>query len=235
MPSFNHGKPFSQDGPGYYDPAVTPTTNGAIPEAFRCREDVYRSLNPTHPFAACGKDARAYVCEHHLTLTMGERSPLGMLWNNGGSVLLIGVGYQANTFHHVVETVTGAPCLGRRTEAYPVRLRDGRMVEGRTWGWREAPCPFTDRNRYAEIMADEGREAVTEVGTSRLTCFSAEDCYEVVSRLLAFGRDGFPPCSRCPVRPRKTARTVPSDWDERLGRPVADSPSFRYSYEYEDM
>jgi len=34
---------------------------------------------------------------------MGEGSPLDLLEKNGGKVLLLGVDYPSNTFHHVVE------------------------------------------------------------------------------------------------------------------------------------
>ena len=51
MPSFNHGAAFRADGPGYFDPAETPTTNGAIPNLFWQLPGVQRSLHPTHSFA----------------------------------------------------------------------------------------------------------------------------------------------------------------------------------------
>lgn len=221
MPSFNHGAPFRLGGPGVYDPRKTSTTNGRIPDTFWRMNGVLRSLNPTHPFAVWGVDSDWYVDSHHKTLTMGADSPLGRLWRHGGLVVLIGVGYGSNTFHHVVETVTGAPCLGRRTEAYPVRLPAGGVVEMRTWGWRSEACPLTDLQRYGDIMLREGLERGTTVGSAVLTAFETEDCFRVVSQVLAEGRDGYPPCSACPIRPRTTAATRQSDWDAAAGA-VAD-------------
>ena len=109
MPSFNHGEPFGESGPGVYDPQTTPTTNGAIPDRFWRRPDVYRSLNPTHAFAAWGKQARRYTDFHHRTLTMGPESPLGLLLQDDGYGLLLGVDYRSNTFHHVVEMSPARP------------------------------------------------------------------------------------------------------------------------------
>ena len=54
---------------------------------------------------------------------MGPESPLGFLMRDEGYGLLLGVGYQANTFHHVVEMSTGAPCLGMRTRSFPAAAR----------------------------------------------------------------------------------------------------------------
>jgi aminoglycoside N3'-acetyltransferase len=106
-------------------------------------DGVCRSLDPTHAIAAWGKHSLQYTQFHHRTLTMGLKSPLGLLYEEDGYGLMLGVTYGANTFHHVVEMATGAPCLGLRTEAYPVALSDGRLVAGRTWGWRAEACSMT--------------------------------------------------------------------------------------------
>ena len=213
MPSFNHDLPFREGGPGVYDPTQTPTINGAIPDHFWRMPGVLRSLDPTHPVAAWGRNARRYTDFHHRTLTMGPESPLGLLCAEDGVALLLGVGYWANTFHHVVEMSTGAPCLGRRTEAYPVRLPDGRLVEGRTWGWREDDCPINDHVLYAEEMAERGLQHEARIGQCRAILYRLKDGYRVIAELLQQGQDGFPPCRRCPIRPRQR----PADCAFRLG------------------
>jgi len=227
LPSFNHGKVYGPDGPGWFDPAETPTTNGIIPETFRRLAGVRRSIHPTHAFAAWGAKAAEYTQGHHRTLTCGADSPLGRLWRDGGWGLLLGVGYRANTFHHVVETTTGAPCLGRRTVALPMRI-DGRSVEGRTWGWRDGGCPITDATRYAEVIAARGLQRETMIGACPAILFRLQDAWEVIAELLRDGLGEFPPCRRCPIRPRVGERAVPSDWDEKRGRLKPDSPAWGY-------
>ena len=226
IPSFNHGGAFGKKGAGYYHPGETPTSNGAIPDLFWRMPDVYRSIDPTHPFAAWGSDARRYTEFHHRTLTMGPQSPLGLLQADGGYGLLLGVTYRANTFHHVVEMTLSTPCLGQRTEAYPVVLPDGRRVEARTWGWREKSCPFTDGYRYHEEM--QAVQKQTTIGASTVTLFRLADCFEVIAGILRTGKEGFPPCSLCPIRPRKAAETVPSDWDAEKGVLMPESASWGY-------
>jgi aminoglycoside 3-N-acetyltransferase len=226
MPSFNHGAPFGPSGPGTYHPGETPTTNGAIPDTFWRMPRVARSLNPTHAFAAWGAHAERYTALHHRTLTMGPDSPLGLLLRDDGYGLLLGVGYTSNTFHHAVEMATQAPCLGRRTEAYPVILPDGRRVTGRTWGWRDGTCPFTDSDRYADEMAEKHR--VARIGSCRAILYRLRDCYDIVSRILAEGKAGFPPCSGCDIRPRRVPETVVSDWDADRGCLLPDSESLTY-------
>jgi len=226
MPSFNHGAAFEEGAPGYYHPAKTATTNGAIPDLFWRMSGVSRSLDPTHAFAAWGKHSLRYTQFHHRTLTMGPQSPLGLLQKEGGFCLFLGVTYHANTFHHVVEMSTGAPCLGLRTEAYPVVLPDGLVVQGRTWGWRERACPINDYALYQDEMQSLHTEVM--IGRCRAILFRLQDCYTVIARLLREGKNGNPPCKRCPVRPRDVPQTVPSDWDPIHHRPLPDSPAWCY-------
>lgn len=229
MPSFNHGDPWREGGPGIFDPLATPTRNGRIPDTFWRMPGVHRSWDPTHPFAARGRRAEAYTQWHHRTLTMGPDSPLGMLWREGGQCLFLGIGHGPNTFKHVVETTTGAPCLGRRTEAYLVRLPDGRIVEGRGWGWRERSCPLTDVPDYiAAEMKKRRAERRGKIGNCEATLFSLQDCFEVIRDILQEGRDEHPPCARCPIRPRAVAQTRESDWDDETGRLKPDSVALMY-------
>ena len=228
MPSLNHGGPFASGGPGYYHPGETRTTNGAVADLFWRLPGVQRSLDPTHPIAAWGKHAQRYTRGHHRTLTMGPESPLGLLGAEGGYGLLLGVGYGANTFHHIVEMSTLAPCLGQRSEAYPVRLPDGRQVLGRTWGWRSQRCPINDAAIYREEMETQGLQKTALIGGCRATLFRLDDCHQVVAGLLASGKDGIMPCSRCPVRPRHVTQTVASDWDAATQTLMADSVAWSY-------
>lgn len=228
MPSFNHNAIVEEGGAGYYDPGATPTTNGAIPDLFWRLPGVLRSLDPTHAVAAWGRSASAYTAGHHRTLTMGPRSPLGLLNAAGGYGLLLGVGFESNTFHHVVEMSRNVPCLGQRTEAYAVALPDGRRVLGRTWGWREHNCPLDDDCLYRDVMAAKGLQRVERIGACQATFFRLSDCFTVVAEMLEHGRDGFPPCSGCAIRPRKVAQTVASDWDNQNQRPFEGSTAWEY-------
>lgn len=215
MPSFNHGAPFNANGSGAYDPLETRCTNGRIPDIFWRMEGVHRSLNPTHAFAAWGHDAEKYTKDHHLTLTMGEDSPPGLLTRDGGYQLNMGTGHHTTTAKHLAETVNRSPCLGYRTEAYPVRLLNGRVVQHRTWGWRESSCPLTDSGEHIETNMERlGLQKKGHIGKCLVTYFSLRDLMKVIFALLDNGNDEFPPCSRCSIRPRKDGATCPSDWND---------------------
>jgi aminoglycoside 3-N-acetyltransferase len=225
MPAFNHGKVYEPGGPGIFDLRSSPTTNGAIPQTFWQMDNVYRSLSPTHSFAAWGKHALAYVQGHHRTWTCGPDSPLGRLAQAGGYGLLIGVDYRSNTFHHVVESLLGSPCLGQRTIALPMRLPDGRVVEGRTWTWRSRSCPITDAAVYGAEIERRGLERRMTIGQGVVRCFRLLDSATVIAECLTRGVGDLPPCRTCSVRPEHDARNVPSDWDESTGSLKPGSPA----------
>jgi len=219
MPSFNHGGIFREGGQGIFDPLKTRCTDGRIPDTFWRMRDVYRSLNPTHSFAAWGSNAERYTRDHHLTLTMGEDSPLGLIAREGGYQLNIGTTHSATTAKHLAETMNRAPCLGYRTEAYPVRLPDGRIVHHRTWGWRERGCPITDSGGNIEAEMERLKlQKKGYIGKSLVTYFRLSDLLKAVLNLLDDGYAEVPSCSRCPIRPQGIYATCPSDWSDK-GRP----------------
>jgi len=231
MPSFNHGAIFREGrsasadapvagGPGVFDPLKTPTSNGRIPDTFWRMPGVFRSLNPTHAFAAWGRDAERYTANHHLTLTTGEDSPLGLLAREGGWQANLGTTHHTTTAKHLAETMRRVPCLGYRTEAHPVRLPDGRVVEHRTWSWRERSCPLTDSGEFIEAEMERlGCQRKGHIGPCPVTVFKLEDLLNAIWGLLDHGHMGYPPCARCPIRPRRGPNTRASDWDEAAKRP----------------
>lgn len=205
MPSFNHEAPYRAGK--IYDVHETPTTNGIIPDTFWRRQGVYRSINPTHAFAAWGKNAAYYTMDHRKSSAMGEDSPLDRLKKDGGYCLLLGVDYTRNTFHHHVETCEGAPCLRARGEEYPVRLYDGSEVMAHTWSWRDGSCPIDDCAAYAPLMAAIDRKA--RIGGAVCTLYKLSEGYDIIAKALREGLGNALPCGQCPIRPRVCRWTVP--------------------------
>lgn len=223
LPSFNHGEPFDPNSDrftGCFDPRTTRTTNGVIPQAFWQMPGVYRSLNPTHAFAAWGRDAQRYIERHHETLTLGEDSPLGLLAREGGYQINLGTTHHATTAKHLAESLHRTPCLGFRTEAYAVRLPNGQMTEHRTWGWREDSCPLTESGKFIdEEMERLNLQCKGFIHSCPVTFFKVWDLVQAVRALLEHGYKNTPPCSRCPIRPRTVAETRPTDLKSAQLRP----------------
>ena len=91
-----------------FNPATEPACVGIIPNIFRQRKGVVRSLHPTHSIAAYGKDAEEYIKGEENATTP---CPPGGCWDRlrdiDAKILLLGVTHTRNTFIHSVDEVLG--------------------------------------------------------------------------------------------------------------------------------
>jgi aminoglycoside 3-N-acetyltransferase len=94
-----------------FDPATDKSQTGAITEAIRRWPGAVRSWHPTHSVAAIGAGAAELCAGHHLVGPVGFGSPLDRAAQQGGKVLLLGVGHVANSTIHVGETHGKAPYI----------------------------------------------------------------------------------------------------------------------------
>lgn len=97
--------------------ADSPSCIGILPEIFRKRTGVVRSLHPTHSVAALGKDAVEFVSGNELFDTPCARgSSWGKLLDRKAKIMLLGVDLRRNTFIHGVEEWADVP--DRLTEGH---------------------------------------------------------------------------------------------------------------------
>ncbi|QEH68535.1 AAC(3) family N-acetyltransferase [Cellulosilyticum sp. ST5] len=77
---------------------------GILPELFRKRPGVVRSLHPTHSVAAIGQDKEDFIKDNELWHTpCARQSPWGKLLDRNAQIMLLGVDLRRNTFIHGVE------------------------------------------------------------------------------------------------------------------------------------
>lgn len=92
------------------DVCHTPVCVGIVPELFRKRPGVLRSLHPTHSLSAYGADAAAFVSgEEHAGSPCPEGFAYHKLWQRKAQILLIGVNFTRNTYIHGLEEWEGVP------------------------------------------------------------------------------------------------------------------------------
>jgi len=91
------------------DVLYTPSCVGKLPEIFRKRPGVRRSLHPTHSLAAAGADAVEFLSgEEHIKTPCGKGGAYYKLWERDAQILMIGVNFTNNTFIHGIEEWDGA-------------------------------------------------------------------------------------------------------------------------------
>ncbi|MCK7579239.1 MAG: AAC(3) family N-acetyltransferase [Chromatiales bacterium] len=77
---------------------------GLLTEVFRRGKGVVRSLSPTHPLLAWGRDATAFVAGHACTdRPFGPDSPFARLLERNACILCLDTGFASITFTHFVE------------------------------------------------------------------------------------------------------------------------------------
>ena len=95
-----------------FDVRNTPCCVGAIPERFRNRPGVLRSLHPSHSIAALGPRAAELVQGHESCATpCGAGTPYEKILETGGSILLLGTDLRSLTVFHTLEALARVPYL----------------------------------------------------------------------------------------------------------------------------
>lgn len=114
-----------------FDVLESPSCVGMLPEIFRKREGVYRSLHPTHSLLAYGHDAEEFTSgDEKFDTPCAPDSCYGKLEKRNGKVMFIGVNFMKCTLIHCIEEVAGVP--GRLTDTYEqlrVKKADGEIIE----------------------------------------------------------------------------------------------------------
>ena len=101
-----------------WDVNKTPSTVGWLTEFFRQMPGTHRSDHYSHPIAARGKDAKAFVSDHRRRegyqspwdhypwgKTYGTHSPMFRAYKANAKLLMIGVDYETSTYIHLVEVI----------------------------------------------------------------------------------------------------------------------------------
>lgn len=94
----------------YYDRERTEPCIGVFPNIAAFHPDGVRSYHPTHSVVVFGKGAADYVAQEK-TYTTGTPADncLSRLYQEHGKILLLGVGFESNTYIHAVEEHLGVP------------------------------------------------------------------------------------------------------------------------------
>ncbi|HJT60377.1 MAG TPA: AAC(3) family N-acetyltransferase [Burkholderiales bacterium] len=113
----------ADDDDAPFDRATMPCRAlGVVADTFWRLPNVLRSDSP-HAFAAHGPFAARITEPHPVDIPHGLDSPPGRVYQSNGSVLLLGVGHDADTTIHVAENIAG---VRYRQPKYATVLEDGK-------------------------------------------------------------------------------------------------------------
>ncbi len=150
-----------------FDPRTTPTTMGAIPEAFRSYPGTLRSNHPLGSVCANGHLAREITAQHAIELYEGRGTPFEKLYELDAWTLLLGVGFNRCTSLHYAESLTP----NRRTmiSRFPIAEK-GALI------WVEKLSMATDDSTHFPIVGkqfiDGGHVRSGKVGNADALLFS---------------------------------------------------------------
>lgn len=82
---------------------------GAIAEAFRKSDGVFRNLHPQLSFCFWGKEAASLSQRFHMSDSLSENSPLGEILSRDGHVLLLGTEFENISILHTAEYMAKVP------------------------------------------------------------------------------------------------------------------------------
>ena len=152
-----------------FDPRTTPTTMGAIPEAFRTHPGTQRSNHPLVSVSAKGPHAGRITAEHALEFGEGRGTPFQQLYDLDAYTLLLGVGFDRCTSLHYAESLV--PRRRTTLSRFPI-LQDGKRV------WVEKPDMAADNGVHFPIVGkrfvEEGHVRSGKVGDAESMLFSTK-------------------------------------------------------------
>jgi aminoglycoside 3-N-acetyltransferase len=165
------------------------TWAGTIPETFRKRPGVARSLHPTHSVTAFGARADELLAgQHDVPGPCGPETPFMRLADEPrGFVLLLGVNHESNTTIHGFEELAGVEYV-----LYPKRCRIPiQTPKGPIEAHTRVHMPFLQRRLGALETAyiDRRAQTVTHIGDSYVRLIRAATMRDIT--LAAIERDPF--------------------------------------------
>ena len=163
---------------------------GLVTEMFRRREGTFRSLHPTHPVLARGKDARWLVADHDRCLyPCGRGSPFEKFHQLKGKILFFDVGFGAITFFHYVEDLLKEripfPVYDERLFSVPVVDADGQSHLVQSYAFSKNVRRMAEK--LEAEMERQGKIRRGRVGNSRFRLVTVEDVVACFTAMVEAG------------------------------------------------
>lgn len=167
-----------------YDVLNTVSCVGILPEIFRKREGVVRTLHPTHSLGVYGKGAEEFAAgEEKCNTPCAPNSCYGKLIDQNAQVLLVGVNFGRNTSVHCIEEMMNVPNRIKETaELYKIIDKDGSKIELPSYRHNNANSDLYVK--LEPVMKKKGVLHEVKLGDADCLCFYEQDLLKVTRSLL---------------------------------------------------
>jgi len=189
MPTFSTPE-FDEKKKSYiFDVKKTPAYTGAIPETFRQRKGVKRSISPMHSVAACGNKAEWLVKGHEkCDNPYSVKGPFGKLYELNAKIFQIGVDQLANSSIHIVEDKIKFP-IKVFTERLKAEATDENGKKKFIYFRRHLPHLYKIRNNnmLEKHLLERGLIKIYPFGNTELRIHRVKDLVGMMEELAKKG------------------------------------------------
>ena len=174
----------------YYDPVETPPCIGVLPTIAAFHPEAVRSLHPTHSVAVFGKKAKEYVaCEKTYTTATPPDNCLTRLYQERGKILLLGVGFESNTYIHAVEEQLNIPNrFSEETLNITIKADGGEMLQT-DYRWHSVKGLVYGISEHYHILEKPlyhmGAVTYGKLGNAKVICCDAVKTTQAYAHLWA--------------------------------------------------
>lgn len=178
------------------DARRSPSRMGLLSEVFRRARGVERSLSPTHPLAAWGREAASFVAGHEATpASFGPDSPFARLVDRDARILLVDAPFSTITFTHFLEDRIRHSLAVPFYEATPVPGQvvdmQGNRLSVPTLVITDAANAARRDSRLVAALERGGAIRRARVGNTGLAVIDARAMVDTVDRMVAAGDSFF--------------------------------------------
>jgi len=182
MPTFTWGQ-FHAEERVVFDVSRTPCETGRIPETFRTRSGVVRSVHVCHSVAAVGPRAGEVMGEG--VSSFGPGSTFDALQRLDAWIVMLGVSFQSCTALHAVEEAVQVPYRAHRDfRGSVVILPNGTQIASASIEYLRRHGGQNDFAKMAAVLAGKGVLRVGRIGEARCMATRMRDLFRIARPML---------------------------------------------------
>ena len=162
-----------------------PSNLGVLPNLFRVRKGVYRSMHPTHSVCAFGLGASEFVKgEIGNDCYCGNNGCMEKLLQTGGKVLLMGVSLTSCTFFHLIEeqTLKDHFWFNDSPTLHKVKTQTGEIIDNPIFYTKLDTSEYFDK--ALDIVKGHSSTRLGKIGNADCILLDMQSIYPVIQNLI---------------------------------------------------